>query len=111
MPDNNLLSAAATLFTGASYTDIADWAEMMNLQLPHSETYYAMQRDYLSLQKLTKNRKKSSQPASYARQRTVKVCSSVETGGVIVPATPVNTQPIPSWMTLVVSLQHLISFR
>lgn len=47
MPDYNLLSAAATLFTGASYTDIADWAEVMNLQLPRSETYYAMQRCYL----------------------------------------------------------------
>lgn len=40
MLENNLLAAAATLFTGATFTDIADWAGLLNLQLPQKTTYY-----------------------------------------------------------------------
>lgn len=47
MPENNLLTAAATLFTGATYTDIADWAGLLNLQLPQKTTYYNIQSSYL----------------------------------------------------------------
>ncbi|KAL2079298.1 hypothetical protein ACEWY4_025042 [Coilia grayii] len=47
MPENNLLASAATLFTGATYTDIADWAGLLNLQLPHNTTYNNIQSSYL----------------------------------------------------------------
>nr|XP_055071078.1 uncharacterized protein si:dkeyp-30e7.2 isoform X1 [Misgurnus anguillicaudatus] len=47
MAENNLLSAAATLFTGATYTDIAEWAGVLNLQLPQKTTYYRIQSSYL----------------------------------------------------------------
>ncbi|CAM4572169.1 unnamed protein product [Leuciscus chuanchicus] len=47
MPENNLLAAAATLFTGATFTDIADWAGLLNLQLPQKTTYYNIQASYL----------------------------------------------------------------
>lgn len=46
MEENNLL-AAATLFTGATYTDIADWAGLLNIQMPHKSTYYSIQSSYL----------------------------------------------------------------
>lgn len=47
MAENNLLSAAATLFTGATYTDIADWAGLLNLQLPQKSAFYTIQSSYL----------------------------------------------------------------
>ncbi|XP_076156980.1 uncharacterized protein LOC143140023 isoform X2 [Alosa pseudoharengus] len=47
MPENNLLTAAVTLFTGATYTHIADWAGLLNLQLPQKTTYYNIQSSYL----------------------------------------------------------------
>lgn len=47
MPENNLLAAAATLFTGATFTDIADWAGLLNLQLPQKTRYYNIQASYL----------------------------------------------------------------
>ncbi|XP_039652905.1 uncharacterized protein LOC120556990 isoform X2 [Perca fluviatilis] len=53
MAENNLLAAAAaaaaaaTLFTDATYTDIADWAGLLNLQLPQKSTYYSIQSSYL----------------------------------------------------------------
>lgn len=47
MPENNLLAQAAILFTGATYTDIADWAGLLNLQLPHKTWYNEVQRTYL----------------------------------------------------------------
>ncbi|KAK0150511.1 hypothetical protein N1851_008389 [Merluccius polli] len=47
MADNNLISAAATLFTGATYTDIAEWAGLMNLQIPKKSTFYNIQACYL----------------------------------------------------------------
>ena len=42
MGRNNLLVCAATFFTGATYSDIKDWAELINLQIPsrHSFTLY-----------------------------------------------------------------------
>ncbi len=47
MPANNLLVSACTLFTGATYTDIADWATLLNLQMPHKTTYHDIQSSYL----------------------------------------------------------------
>lgn len=47
MPDNNLFVSACTLFTGATYTDIDDWAKLLNLQLPKKTTFYAIQSSYL----------------------------------------------------------------
>ncbi|XP_056128559.1 uncharacterized protein LOC130106453 [Rhinichthys klamathensis goyatoka] len=47
MAENNLFAAAATLFTGSTYTDIADWAGLFNLQLPLESTYYSIQASYL----------------------------------------------------------------
>ncbi|XP_056100392.1 uncharacterized protein LOC130078757 [Rhinichthys klamathensis goyatoka] len=47
MAENNLLAAAATLFTGGTYTDIADWAGLLNIQLPHKSNYYSIQSSYL----------------------------------------------------------------
>ncbi len=47
MAENNLLAAAATLFTGSTYTDIADWAGLFNLQLPQQTTLYNIQASYL----------------------------------------------------------------
>lgn len=47
MPENNLLAAAATLFTGETFTDIADWAGLLNLQLPQKTAYNNIQASYL----------------------------------------------------------------
>uniref|UniRef100_A0A8C1M8N5 Uncharacterized protein n=1 Tax=Cyprinus carpio TaxID=7962 RepID=A0A8C1M8N5_CYPCA len=47
MADNNLLVAASTLFTGATYVDIADWAACLNVQIPQKTTFYAIQSSYL----------------------------------------------------------------
>ncbi len=47
MPLNNLLASASVLFTGATYSDIADWSALMNLQVPKKTTYYAVQSSYL----------------------------------------------------------------
>ncbi|XP_056099072.1 uncharacterized protein LOC130077763 [Rhinichthys klamathensis goyatoka] len=47
MGRNNLLTCAATLFTGASYTDIKDWADLMNIQIPAKTQYYNIQSAYL----------------------------------------------------------------
>lgn len=47
MPANNLLVAACTLFTGATYVDIDDWASLLNLQIPKKTTFYAIQSSYL----------------------------------------------------------------
>ncbi|XP_073721471.1 uncharacterized protein [Misgurnus anguillicaudatus] len=47
MGENNLLTAAATLFTGSTYTDIADWAGLLNLQLPKHANFHNLQASYL----------------------------------------------------------------
>lgn len=47
MPENNLLTQAAIVFTGATYTGIADWAGLLNLQLPHKSWYNVIQNTYL----------------------------------------------------------------
>lgn len=47
MPLNTLLVSASVLFTGAKYSDIADWAELMNLQVLKKTTHYAVQSSYL----------------------------------------------------------------
>lgn len=43
----NLLAAACTLFTGATYIDIDDWAALLNLQIPKKTSFYAIQSSYL----------------------------------------------------------------
>ncbi|KAK0132604.1 THAP domain-containing protein 4 [Merluccius polli] len=47
MPENNLLVASAILFTGSTYTEIFDWAELLNLQIPKKTTFYSLQSTYL----------------------------------------------------------------
>lgn len=58
MPENNLLTAGATLCTGATYTNIADWAKLLNLQLPQHTTYDSIQSSYLipTIEKVYKKR-------------------------------------------------------
>ncbi|XP_051578294.1 uncharacterized protein LOC127454857 isoform X2 [Myxocyprinus asiaticus] len=48
MPANDLLVAACTVFTGATYADIADWASLLNLQVPDKTAFYAIQSSYLT---------------------------------------------------------------
>ncbi|KAJ8359071.1 hypothetical protein SKAU_G00155960 [Synaphobranchus kaupii] len=47
MAENNLLISSATLFTGTTYTEIVDWAGLLNLQIPQKTQYYAIQSTYL----------------------------------------------------------------
>lgn len=47
MSGNNLLVAASILFTGTTYTEIVDWAELLNLQIPKKTTFYSLQSTYL----------------------------------------------------------------
>ena len=45
--DINILSSASVFFTGATYTDIFEWAELLNLQIPKATLFYSIQRNYL----------------------------------------------------------------
>lgn len=45
--DNNILVSAGIFFTGATYTDISEWAEVINLQIPKETLFYAIQKNYL----------------------------------------------------------------
>lgn len=47
MARNNILTSAAILFTGATYTDIKDWASLLNLQIPGKTQFYTIQSKYL----------------------------------------------------------------
>ncbi|KAK0146349.1 hypothetical protein N1851_014343 [Merluccius polli] len=47
MGRNNLPMCAAILFTGATYTDIKDWADLMNIPIPGKTWYYLIQSKYL----------------------------------------------------------------
>ncbi|XP_048106674.1 uncharacterized protein LOC125299443 [Alosa alosa] len=47
MGQNNLLTSATILFTGATYTDIRDWAFLLNLQIPGKTQFYTIQSKYL----------------------------------------------------------------
>lgn len=47
MARNNILTSAAILFTGATYTDIKEWSSLLNLQLPAKTQYYNLQSKYL----------------------------------------------------------------
>lgn len=49
MPENNLVSSAAILFTGTTQNEIAEWADVLNLQLPKKSSYYSLQSTYLIL--------------------------------------------------------------
>ncbi len=46
-PANNLPVTACTLFTGATFTHINDWATMLNLKIPNKPTYHDIQSNYL----------------------------------------------------------------
>lgn len=47
MGQNNLLIPAAVLFTGTTFTEINQWARMLNLQLPKKTQFYDVQKKYL----------------------------------------------------------------
>lgn len=47
MARNNLLVCGSTFFTGATYSDIKEWAELINLQLPSRTQFYEVQSKYL----------------------------------------------------------------
>ncbi|XP_065129116.2 uncharacterized protein [Paramisgurnus dabryanus] len=47
MPLNNLLVSASVLFSGATYASLADWAALLNLQVPKKTAFYSMQSSYL----------------------------------------------------------------
>ena len=47
MPENNLLISASTLFTGASFSDISEWANLLQLQIPKTTTFFSIQSSYL----------------------------------------------------------------
>lgn len=47
MPEHNLVSSAAIIFTGTTQTEIQEWADLINLQLPKTTSYYSLQSTYL----------------------------------------------------------------
>ena len=47
MPEVNLLSAAAVLFRGGTYTELSDWCQTMGLQMIGTTTFYNIQKAYL----------------------------------------------------------------
>lgn len=47
IPENNLVSSAAIIFTGTTQNEIAEWADLLNLQLPKKTSYYSLQSTYM----------------------------------------------------------------
>ncbi|KAK0155186.1 hypothetical protein N1851_002510 [Merluccius polli] len=47
MPEVNVLSAAAVLFRGGTYTELSDWCQTMGVQMIGSSTFYNIQKTYL----------------------------------------------------------------
>ncbi|KAG1932752.1 hypothetical protein F2P79_020905 [Pimephales promelas] len=47
MPEVNLLSAAAVLFKGGTFTELSDWCTTMGVQMIGQTTFYAIQITYL----------------------------------------------------------------
>nr|XP_055053060.1 uncharacterized protein LOC129438330 [Misgurnus anguillicaudatus] len=47
MPQVNLLSAAAVLFKGGTYTELSDWCTTMSIQMISQTTFYTIQNAYL----------------------------------------------------------------
>lgn len=47
LPENNLLVSAATLFSGTTFTEVHEWASILNLQLLKKTQYYSIQSNYL----------------------------------------------------------------
>ncbi|XP_059907727.1 uncharacterized protein LOC132457484 [Gadus macrocephalus] len=47
MPEVNLLSAAAVVFRGGTYTELSDWCQTMGLQMIGTTTFYNIQKGYL----------------------------------------------------------------
>ena len=45
--ENDLLVSAGILYTGCTYTDILEWAQVLNLQIPQKTPYYSIQSAYL----------------------------------------------------------------
>lgn len=47
IPENNLVSSAAIIFTGTTQNEIAEWADVLNLLLPKKTSYYSLQSTYM----------------------------------------------------------------
>ncbi|XP_069388914.1 uncharacterized protein [Paralichthys olivaceus] len=47
MPENNLQICASTVFTGSAYTDIEDWATLLNIPIPHKTQFFNIQKTYI----------------------------------------------------------------
>lgn len=47
MGQTNLLMCAAILLTGATYTDVKDWAGLLNIQIPNEAHFDRIQKMYL----------------------------------------------------------------
>lgn len=47
IPENNLVSSAAIIFTGTTQNEIEEWADLLNLQLPKKTSYYSLQSTYM----------------------------------------------------------------
>ena len=47
MADINLLSSAAVLYTGSTYTEIAEYFNLLDVAFLSSSTFYSIQRKYL----------------------------------------------------------------
>ena len=47
IPENNLVSSAAIIFTGTTQNEIEEWADVLNLQLPKKTSYYSLQSTYM----------------------------------------------------------------
>ncbi|CAM4607613.1 unnamed protein product [Leuciscus chuanchicus] len=47
MPEVNVLSAAAVLFRGGTYTELSDWCQTMCVQMISSSTFYNIQKAFL----------------------------------------------------------------
>lgn len=47
MAQNNLIVSAAMLFSGTTFTEVHEWARILNLQLLLKSQYYSIQSHYL----------------------------------------------------------------
>ncbi|XP_038134321.1 uncharacterized protein LOC119778938 [Cyprinodon tularosa] len=47
IPENNLVSSAAIIFTGTTQNEIEEWADLLNLQLLKRTAYYSLQSTYM----------------------------------------------------------------
>lgn len=70
MPEVNLLSAAAILFIGGTYTELSDWCKTMGVQMIGQTTFYAIQNTYLhpAIENLYEDRTKEILARVYLEQ-------------------------------------------